>query len=173
MCVSVCLHLFCSLFDTRFPVAQSDFNSRSFCSHFLRAEHNHVRLLHAGDRAQGFLCSRPRLCQMSYIPSYITVSIAVVKDQGQRQLGEEGVYFSLQLSDPITEGNQGRNSGQEPGHRNWSRGHGGTLVSNLLLMTSSASFLLCLSPSPYLIPYHNAKMCYSLINLLTWSNIIF
>lgn len=71
------------------------------------------------------------------------VSIAVIRHYCQQKLGEERVYFASQLISAITEGNQGKNSGQEPGGRNWSRGHGRVLLlTNLLFITFSACFLV-------------------------------
>lgn len=41
----------------------------------------------------------------------------------------------------ITKESQGRNSRQESRSRNWSRSHGGVLLTGLLTMASSAAFL--------------------------------
>jgi hypothetical protein len=53
------------------------------------------------------------------------VSIAVIKHCDQKQLGEEGVCFSLHFQVTVTERGQGRS---------WGRGRGEVLLTGLLLM---------------------------------------
>lgn len=60
----------------------------------------------------------------------------MIKHPDPKQLGEEMVYFILQLK-PIIQGSQGKNS-----RRNWSRIHGGTLFIGLLLIACSACLLI-------------------------------
>lgn len=55
-----------------------------------------------------------------------------------------GGLFQLRthLLHSITVGNQGWSRGQGPGSKNWSKSHGGMLLTSLLLMTCSACFIL-------------------------------
>lgn len=136
------------------------FNSRSSCSHFLWARHNHTRFLHAGDRTQGVLCGRPGVCQMNHIRRCSMVSIVVINYRGPRQSGKKSVYFSLQLSDRIPsqrEGSQGRKAWTRDLKQEARRStpHGFlSLFSPVPLPFSPPS------PSPSLNPYHNAEVCY-------------
>lgn len=60
-------------------------------------------------------------------------STAIIKYNYQKQLGEEQVYLTfISISQPITQGNQDKNSRQEPGHEDSSRGPGGTLFTDLI-----------------------------------------
>lgn len=60
----------------------------------------------------------------------------------QKQLGRGRVYFTLQLwGHSITKGSQGKDLGQKPRCRNWSRDHGGMLLTSLLLPLCLLSLL--------------------------------
>jgi hypothetical protein len=56
------------------------------------------------------------------------------RDYDQKQHGE--VCFRFQFTVP-----QERRLGQKPGSRNWSRNHGGVMLTGFLYMTSSFCFL--------------------------------
>lgn len=62
------------------------------------------------------------------------------KGHDKKQHGEEKIYFSLRLYS-IKKVSQGRNARQNPGSRNWSRGHQGMLLTGLLSMAHSSCFL--------------------------------
>lgn len=59
-----------------------------------------------------------------------------------RRKGLISAYISVYQS--ITEGNRDRNSRDEPGGKNWVRGHGGVLFTGLL----STAFLVCFLMQP-------------------------
>jgi hypothetical protein len=52
------------------------------------------------------------------------------------------ISSNTSTSQSITEECQDRNTRQEPGGRNWSRGHGGKLLAGLFLVTCSACSLI-------------------------------
>lgn len=73
------------------------------------------------------------------------VASATVINTDKKQLEKDSVYFSLQAMSSI-DVSQGRNSRQspwhpEPGGRNWSRTHEGTLLSDFISTAWSACFL--------------------------------
>ena len=71
-------------------------------------------------------------------------SIAVMKNHDQKQLGEERVYSaSASPALFITKGHQGRSSHRSGTWRQeLCKGHGGVLLTALLPMACSASFLI-------------------------------
>lgn len=62
---------------------------------------------------------------------------AVTKHHDQEQLWKERLYSILNFwSQSLTQGNQSRGTGKEPGSRNCGTGHGGTILTGLLIYTS-------------------------------------
>lgn len=67
----------------------------------------------------------------------LLVFIIMIKLHKQKQFAEELISFMYTLQSIIF-GSQGRKSRQEPGGRNWSRGHKEVLLSSLLSLMISA-----------------------------------
>jgi len=59
-----------------------------------------------------------------------------IKHHDQKKLGKERLYFNYTFL------RIGTQTGQEPGGRSWYRGHGGILLTGLLLMACSACLLI-------------------------------
>lgn len=96
--------------------------------------------------------NRNRSLLLLFVTSLSMLAVAVIKQHNHKQLGEEKVSFAYtSTSHSIIKGRQNTGIGQQPGGRDWSRSHGGMLLSTLLLVTCSACMqpnIICLGMAP-------------------------
>lgn len=106
-------------------------NFNSFYYSFISAQNNVLWHFHTWVRCT-FAHIYPSWYTLVLPPTYPPLCWfafnAIIKQQNQKQLGRNGFVGSCVLIIIHHRGKSDRNLRQEPGGRNWTRGHGGTLA---------------------------------------------